>query len=562
MMGSPRNGNRQTGRMIGSLATLIAASLLALAPAGADAAQRHVTLQARYVGVSCPSGDRDAVLALPDAKVVVHFGTRTIRTALGPDGAADLTLKGRAHRFTAKVILDGDLVEVDPYGSDEPYSYTDSLKLTKKRTYTLKLDDLEHAGAASAWSILRQGARVAERSMPTGVPLAKVVARYDPNRAVSTGNPDDEPGVSAYDGDTNQIFIESRGRAEEFEPWILLHEYGHHVLQTVAEPGPDSGGSHAFSRSYPDRPAMPWSEGFATAFAAIARNNPVLGTLCRTGVNISKAPAVPRSTDDPWLNQYNEISVSGVIWGVVGYLGGGDRQAGLKRFLASLHAFHVKYGGPKSLREVRDALVVGGAESSQQDYRALFDAFADQKVNWGLDAHIHMTDSRSAGSQADYEVKFVLQRPDGKCELSSDARSSYAVGGSGGIPYVSGLDSDDCMMTGGDGKIAPTSGSNVPLAGLQLGFPFLDSEAHRRGEFALSAKWICKDDPFADDPNNPFPQWFRCTASRGFEFDLVHGARKEQTVSVQLQNGVSKALMRFDAVGECTLVVNGADCSI
>jgi hypothetical protein len=544
-------------------AGLIAAiALLAVAPGGASAAKRHVKLQARYLGVSCPSGDRNAVLPLPDAKLVVKFGSRTIRTVLGPNGDTDLTLKGRGHRFKAKVVLDGDLVEVDPYGDNEPYSYTDSLKLTRKRTYTMKLDDLEHAGAASVWSILRQGAELAKRSMPTGVTLAKVAARYDPNRAVSAGNPDDEPGVSYYDANTDQIFVESRGRAEEFEPWVLLHEYGHHVLETVAEPGPDSGGSHEFTRSYPNRPAMPWSEGFATAFAAIARDNPVLGTLCRTGVNISRTPAIPRSTDDPWLNQYHEISVSGVLWGVAGYLGGGDRQAGMKRLLASLHAFHAKYGGPKSLREVRDALVVGGAESSQQDYRALFGAFADQRVNWGLDAHMHMTDSRTAGSQADYEVKFVLQRPEGKCELTSDSRSSYAVGGSGGIPYVSGLDSDDCMMTGGDGKIAPTSGSNVPLAGLQLGLPFLDREAHRKGSFALSAKWICKDDPIADDPNNPLPQWFRCTSSRGFEFDLVHGARREQTVKVQLQNGIAKSLVRFDAVGECTIVANGEDCSI
>ena len=54
------------------------------------------------------------------------------------------------------------------------------------------------------------------------------------------------------------------------EPAILLHEYGHFVLHTVA---PDNGPEvdHNWSTSYPEQPNLAWSEGFASAFAALAR---------------------------------------------------------------------------------------------------------------------------------------------------------------------------------------------------------------------------------------------------------------------------------------------------
>lgn len=549
---------------------LLAACGVGLAdPAAGAAATKEIKIKAQYEAPSCPSG-KGSMQPLPRAKLLVEFGSRTIRDRLNDQGVANLKLKGKARELKAKVVLDGDLLAVSPYDKDAPYSYVDGLKLTDKKTYGLKIQELEKAGAASAWAILSRGAKVGQAAAPAGIDLGKVIARYDSGRGPTAGLPDLPGSETAYDADKSEILIDSRTRADEFEPWVLNHEYGHHVLEKVANPGPDAAGAHDFERSYPDQPALPWSEGFAHAFAAIVAKNPVLGTLCRTGVNIGASPAVPASKNEPWLNQYHEISIAGVLWGLTTHFGGGNQQAGLKPLLKALHAFWGNYGGPTSLREALDALVEGGLEKgSAAEHVAIAQRFLDQGVYWRVTANAAAADFREAGSQADYELHLDLEGPGpyGACESTiDDGGPEFAltgmllteldtwigeIGAEGGLPYTS---RDDCLVFGADGK-QPYDG--VAGGAFWLHLPYLARQVHHSGTFSLGATWLCSDAQVED----PEPKDI-CTSDRLYQIGFAAGSRPGVLSNVSLPRGGRVELLRFDATGkECTFVPTGEDCS-
>lgn len=538
-------------------------------PSGARGAERKIKINAQYEAPSCPSS-KESMQPLPRAKLLIKFGARTLRKQLNDQGVANLELKGRAKELKAKVVLDGKFLAVTPYGKEAPYSYVDDLKLTDKETYGLKIKEPEKVGAASAWSILSAGAKVAETSAPAGVDLGKVTARYDSGRGPTAGLPDVPGTETAYDADSAEILIDSRTRADEFEPWVLNHEYGHHVLEKVANPGPNAAGSHDLEHSYPYQPALPWSEGFAHAFAAIVAKNPVLGTLCRTGVNISTKPATPASQDGPYDNQYHEISVAGVLWGLATHLGSGNQQAGLKPLLQTLHTFSGKYGGPKSLREARDALIEGGLENgSAAEHVAIEQRFLDQQVYWRIMVNAALIDSREAGRDTDYELHLDLDGPGayGSCESTIDDGGPEfpltgmlpteldtwigSIGAEGGLSYIS---RDDCLMFGADGK-QPYDGVDGVQFWLHL--PYLPQEAHHSGTFSLGATWLCSDAQVED----PGPEDI-CTGDRLHQIGFAVGPRQGVLRNVSLQRGARVELLRFDATGkECTFVPTGEDCS-
>src|SRR5215208_4193598 len=223
------------------IAVLASGVAFALSLAPAQGATRKIEIHAVYNAPKCPSGT--ALTPIPRAKLTVTIGSQTIRRVLDERGTAELEVSSTAKEARAKVTLDGNVLEIDPYGASTPYSFTEELRLAGHNTFTVEPQQLEDRGALSAWSILSLGTELGRTSMPAGVSLPKVTARYDPGRGPTGGLPDVPGHNTAYDSGTREILIDSISFADEFEPWVLLHEYGHHVLGTVADPGPDSGGA-------------------------------------------------------------------------------------------------------------------------------------------------------------------------------------------------------------------------------------------------------------------------------------------------------------------------------
>jgi hypothetical protein len=545
-------------RRLASLGALLAVSLCG---AAAPAHARGITIKASYRAPACPSG-KPALHPLPRAKVAVTLGDRTVRKHLNLKGAADLKLHGKGDRMRVTLTLEDDLLSVQPYGERHPYTFIEELKLSKKHTYRVKVEDpLAKRGAASAWTLLTYGAAEASRSLPAGVKLKPITARYDPGRGPSAGLPDVDSTETAYDSATKQILIDSRTRADEFEPWVLLHEYGHHVLDAVADPGPDAEGQHDLTRSYPGKPALAWSEGFAHAFAAIALKNPVLGTQCRRKVNLSTAPATPASSDGPRYNQYHEISVAGVVWSLADKLG-------LKRLLAALHTFHLKYAGPESLREARDALIEDGVESSEADHQELTDLFARQKIGWGFALFVT---TRTSWTGHDF-LYFRTQGPApyGTCdengsETPPTEQYTYlgAVhGADGSLPYAW---QDDCYTAGTVGS--PGAESNE----VDIPYPAPSDRGHPEQKFTVSAMWHCEP-PQQGEPACPAQQHYDfvffqrgpfvgpgdCTATPGnwcFE-----SADSELGTQFSLPPDTYTPIAEFDALGNCKSLLTGEDC--
>jgi hypothetical protein len=480
-----------------------------IVPAVAPAAKRQVTIKALYQGVSCPSGERNAMKRLPHAELVVRFGGRVIRTRLNRAGIAKLRVGGRTRKLRATVILDGKLLAVRPFSKGDPYRIPGSLTLPRKGTKvtrTFAIRERGPAGAAGAWSILSEGPELAKRASP--VALSKVVARYEVGQRPPHGGGTDIPGrLSAYKN--GQIWIDGRVPAagevgDEFEPWVLLHEYGHHVLGEVADPGPGRGGDHDYERSYPKQPTMAWSEGFAHAFAAVVLNDPVLGTQCRRGVNLSASPATPRSKDDPWLNQYHEISVAGAVWGLADYLGGGKAPSGLKPLLSALHAFHGKYGGPEGAREVRDALTEFANDNAVRQQR-FGDIFDKQRLRWGFKAQVVDVSDPSSGRFVLGDL--VLWTRGSMCAMGQpysftgpkdEAFTGPAVFDSRGVQVkehgrvadtpIGPLDytsHDECWLTV-DGAYL-----SKQLQTLVQTYPYRATGAHRNGETTIYGVWDC-----------------------------------------------------------------------
>jgi hypothetical protein len=67
----------------------------------------------------------------------------------------------------------------------------------------------------------------------------------------------------------NQIFIPADGDEGYWSGAVLAHELGHWVMATYGV-SPNEGGEHIFG--IPSHPGLAWSEGFATWFSSVARD--------------------------------------------------------------------------------------------------------------------------------------------------------------------------------------------------------------------------------------------------------------------------------------------------
>ena len=239
-------------------------------------------------------------------------------------------------------------------------------KLPKNRRLAFSVPDLKEDvhGEVNVLVELVRAARTAFLAAPKPLPPVRVITGR-PETAFS--RPDK---IDVADGD-------------QWEPSILAHEYGHHVLDEITPV--TATGDHDLIVSYPNRPKLAWSEGFPTAFAAVVYPS-LRGQLrekCKPIMNLAAAPATPglESTKDRRYAQYNELRVAAATYALMRRIGAGGLDLGLKRLLDGLDAYRRDGHSAWTARDLRD-LARELAERSAADHVAIDKIFLDQGMSW------------------------------------------------------------------------------------------------------------------------------------------------------------------------------------
>jgi hypothetical protein len=441
-------------------------------------------------------------------------------------------------------------------------------------------------GAANIYSQLAHAALGVDNAVPAGVTLPKITAlwRWASDFTTWLG---DSNSTRYVDG-ADQLFIgginSPPASRAEYERYAILHEYAHHVIKYVADPGNTSGGPtngvHSGHSVHPppnDLPALPWSEGFADAIAAAAANDPKPTLGCVVTADYTTTPAQARDQPaDPLeaapkapnghLAQYNETAIGGALWGLLNQLGNGQPAAGLAPLL---RAFHKTV--PHSTREAREALVKDGAiETTAEQHQQISEIFYDQGISWGF----RVVGAYGSGDYTNLvgptpELQGRITGPYGTCivtdEGSNDrggAPADFQPGdifaGTGGIPYAW---QDDCFSnTDGqpDGDYGTGDGTVIVL------FPY--DGASGSGEFTISQRFTC-----AGDPQNPCPANLHQQAAinAGYRWwrtgneppNLTSNELVFHPVNVTLPLNQWVDVARIDEQGRCQSLVDNFDCS-
>jgi hypothetical protein len=518
--------------------------------------------QVLYEKRSCYRGPT-SLAALPDARLVLTAadGT-TFNTALSPTGTYSVTVSGPLP-LSAKVVLDDARVAVGSVAGGGAYEVALGPAATANLQAPDGVDVISQfiargdgpAGASNIFAVLDDGAIAAGAASP--VPIPKVTARWNYAADLTSwladqGNSEyDDSSSPRYDAGSKTIMVGggSNGEArDEWEAFPLLHEYAHHVLATVADPGP-TGGTHGFRSTHPTNPTLPWSEGFANAFYAIVTGNPrpTLGCQPATdqtspGVSLdySATPATPLP-DDPRLAQYNETAIAATLWGLANHFGVGDaRGAGLRAILYALHGYRREGHAVQSVRDFRDALIVAGLENGNRlEHSTIDKIFAAQRIAWGVYVTVDEEDSRIAGSKAGEEVGLSLGAAPGKyggCptykyfgSLEEEEQywapnASRPFGWSGNYGGRAVMPGDLSYTWQSDCMAANYWNSTVGLqsAGAEflLRFPYLQDQSHQ-GLYTLDATWECRDESVPSG-HLPPPEG-KCTPDRKFRVRVDNG---------------------------------------
>lgn len=484
---------------------------------------------------------------------------------------------------TARVVLDSPgRFFVTPNGS-KPYSFLLG-DFSRKDPSVPRGVGFTHEGAGGSMNIfnaMQVGANVAG---PLAEEAGRVPVIWDPDRRLRASI-DLTNSRTFYDIAHRRIVIDGAGKrnGDEWEPWVVLHEYGHHLLFSLHAVGgtPTNPGNrpHYPSQGYPAAPALAWSEGFADAFATLAQDSAgdLYGTPvgwadrgCHQFMDLGAGRPVPTP---PVLDvQYNETAAASVIWGLSSLLGGGDdltlRAAGL-RMLVRIARGH--YRPPEDMHDVRDALTsVPGVEETPADHDKIDRIFGERgHMAWGRSAAVALA-SDSGGV---FQLHLQLTGPAGyqNCEVTDDF-GTYMQQGTGEGPFPGtmvpgGLDytwQDDCLIFSADSTLnaTPDGPAGGPINGaFLLSFPFFSGGGHRSGPYKLSATWLCQDVP----PNEGYPG-SQCPAGAKYavvECNVVSSGPIDVCPSnsvgsslqmVTLENGTPRLLLEFTADGrECWL---------
>jgi hypothetical protein len=475
---------------------------------------------------------------------------------------------------TARLILQTPLVRVvdgATGGVVQRINLGSAVVRNGRVSFVLRRSDSDD-GHVNTLIELQRAARFASRTAPRRLPrlTANVV---DGPVASRPGTAFDEPARIVV-GKGSSGFGGTGDTDAQWEPAVLLHEYGHFVLHHVARDG-SPGGDHDWSVAYPENPNLAWSEGFASAFAALARpdwGGRLYLDCGRPAANYEEVPARPglASARDVRYAQWNETRVAGATYGVVQRLGGGER--GFKRLLTGLRAYRRDGHSVWTARDLRD-LVVTQFERTPADHVRYEQAFRGQGIHWSLQVGVGVSQASVDGARsADAELVVSVAGPGGfSCTLAGDDVDDLDVtplngGGlvlgrrsaSGGLSF---LDDDDCFLVSGDGTVG---GSETPhgMGGdrAEVPFPFLAGGAHFAGRFEVRARYVC-----AFDVRFGPPESFNCPAVAPFKIGvtdpLLLAAVPELAAltDVPLALNVDTVVATYTAEGKCT--VGTVDCS-
>lgn len=165
---------------------------------------------------------------------------------------------------------------------------------------------LETMGAlgTGAFNILAQGVRGAEtvEELSGAPPTPPMIWYWFPGNANGT----------FYSPVTKTITVlGATDDPDEFDDAVLLHEYGHYVLDVYSRDD-SPGGPHVLGDSTLDL-RLAWSEGWATFFSSVARNDPLHVDSGGGGVRLVfdiEEPSFGAAT----RYDTNELAVAAVLW--------------------------------------------------------------------------------------------------------------------------------------------------------------------------------------------------------------------------------------------------------
>ncbi len=537
-------------------------------------------------------------------------GTEPVVTTLGGDGRFEAEIGGTGP-ISATAILKGRLVSVRPDMNKAPPYKIYLGELRPNVSDEVRIKHPVRSGAANIWNVINAGADFAAEAWDTPLPPIPVLWRFDQEYSRIVGS---AVGTSHHDStDPKKMLIrvdgDGKNRRDEWEPWPLLHEYAHHVLLSIASPSgkPGSRGqywtnpgeSHGPKSVHADRPALPFLEGFADAFAASVLGTPQLTTECGAGDGKTDLAAGPGKIDKPRLTQYNEGHVGKLFLSLVGYLGKGDVATGWRELLLALHKYKFEEHHPQEMRELRDALIHAGLEKNNpNDASGSYDLhneitalFTSADIGWGVSVQTLDIDKRE-NTSIDYELVPTISGPGvyGDCRVKpgqehirmwwpgtsqkrqgTPADSEYYGKDEGdgygpdygdywpGSMHYGALDytwHDDCLIAGY--SESDVEGSNLPFpARLEMRLPYLPENAHRdTGGYTLEIEWRC-----ISHEERP------CTDHRLMELKIKIGAQPPLRTAdgklLTMKMTPSNEVLTFDATGKCTFVPDPrVDCSV
>jgi hypothetical protein len=544
----------------------------------------EVSGQVLYAQRECYAGNAVRELPLANARIELVSGSNVVETTLDDQGRfQNIGVPGDG-LIDAFAFTDGPHVSVTP-DEDGAAPYLIGLGRVTSSNQVFHIGSVGNAppqyteGAANIYGTLEQGARVAVDASPVGIP--KITARW---RYGLGGNWLGDRAGSAYDSNTKTIFIGGRlfptdgdisgtpeavaSARDEYEQFPLLHEYGHHVLENVATPPEDAAGNHDFGSIHPDNPGLPWSEGFAHAYAAITTGNPQQTLGCTIRFDAGAEPATARfNANDPLeprptapnarYAQYNETAIAGALWHVAGLLGGGDPKAGLGRMLDAF-----SQDPPDSMRDARDAMAADSAiESTVQEHEDIDELLRKQRINWIM--RVIVTGDSGPGHR-ETQVKMNGAYD---CQLANEFTADsgllpedrgggfYLLGGEGGLPFTW---HDDCFgFSDGDPDSSAPGGPEHWF----VDFPTTGGTDEANNVYTLSARYDCK--PFGTPDN--------CTAAMDAIVIIDHGVDRSTPTTSPVTHQITGALLpknswvpivRFDGLGNCESLLDGFDCGI
>jgi hypothetical protein len=172
---------------------------------------------------------------------------------------------------------------------------------------TIAVSGMDTAGnlGAGVFNIFDQGLRGAElvESLTGSPPTAPLVWYWYP------GN----PGGTAYSPTNRAIAVlGTSDDADEFDDAVLLHEYGHYVLDVYSRDD-SPGGPHVLGDSSLDL-RLAWSEGWATFFSSAVRSDPQHADTGGGAVRLAFNIETPPSFGDGTRYDSNELAVAAVLW--------------------------------------------------------------------------------------------------------------------------------------------------------------------------------------------------------------------------------------------------------